>query len=329
MPATGRASKSRDTMAESDVFSLLKAQSNWGRWGKTDQLGTLNLVTRERVLVAAQLVRRGASVSCALPITYEKSRFDDDDEGSEAFNYEIPRHQMLRTGLADDGGPRHSTSTSDVFTIAPHGLRVTHIDAPCHCLLDGQMFNGLAAELVTQDGADAGAVDVAANGVASRGVLLDLPRLEDREYLDNGEAIFPEDLERCETAAGVKVQSGDIVLVRTGYRSRASRIGVGSLRERGWPGLQAACLPWLHERGVAVLATDTAADVFPHGYHELGMPIHAVGMWAMGLWLVDNCGLEAVSEVCLSEGRWEFFCVIAPLVLSKGTGSPVNPIAIF
>jgi hypothetical protein len=57
--------------------------------------------------------------------------------------------------------------------------------------------------------------------------------------------------------------------------------------------------------------------------------IHLVGIVAMGLHLLDNADLEALAEACVRYRRWEFLLVVAPLVLLKGTASPVNPVAIF
>ena len=94
-------------------------------------------------------------------------------------------------------------------------------------------------------------------------------------------------------------------------------------------GFQAACLPWLHERQVAVLASDVAQDPTPSGYQTVSMPIHMVGIVAMGLWLIDNCQLEDLADTCALLGRCEFQLALAPIRFQGVTGSPVNPIAVF
>jgi kynurenine formamidase len=313
---------------EDDVLRWLDALSNWGRWGAEDQLGTLNLLTAEMTAQAVATVREGVVVSCSLPIEYDRIPDDDDPiDIGETFPMPQPSHFMLDVGADGATNPEIRQSTGDAFLIAPHGLGITHIDAPCHTLLRGTMYNGFPASLVqAHTGAAAGSVELVAGGIAGRGVLLDLPRALGRSSLDDGEAVFPADLEACEAAQGVTVGEGDLLLIHTGYRRRRPR-GPATLAG-GYPGLQAVCLPWLHQRGVAVLATDTAADVRPHGY-QVGMPIHTVGMWAMGLWIVDNCGFEALSAACAERGRWDPFLTIAPLPLTAGTGSPVNPLAMF
>jgi kynurenine formamidase len=206
-------------------------------------------------------------------------------------------------------------------------MGITHVDTPSHALYRGTMFNGVpASEVRTADGAIKGGMELIADGIVGRGVLLDVPGVQGRDWLDDGEAIYPEDLERCEQETGVKVGRGDILLVRTGYRRRKP---LGPPRRQPRPGLQAACLPWLHEREVSMIGTDVVADVEPHHYEGFGMPIHTVGIWAIGLWLIDNVQLDDLAVRCAELGTWEFLFVVAPLILTKGTGSPVNPIALF
>ena len=140
---------------------------------------------------------------------------------------------------------------------------------------------------------------------------------------------MPADLEAAEELAGIRVESGDVVLLRTGDGERRSADWKGYEPDRQ-PGYQAACLPWLFERGVAAIGSDVAQDVRPSGYgDELTMPIHTVGIVAMGLWLIDNCNLEQVGDACADLGRWEFQFVLGPLRMEGGTGSPANPLAIF
>ena len=170
-------------------------------------------------------------------------------------------------------------------------------------------------------GAAAGSVELARDGIVTRGVLLDAARAQGRDWLDDGEEIFPEDLEAAERRQGVRVERGDALLVRTGYRKRNP---LGPATDR--PGLQATCLPWLREREVAMLGTDVTQDVHPHGY-RVGSPIHLVGIWAIGLWLsttatwnawVQRAPTAAAGTSCCSRSARAY----------RGTGSPVNPLAV-
>jgi kynurenine formamidase len=316
--------------SEAEVRGYLDSLSNWNRWGSSDTLGTLNLLTRAKTLAAVRLVQDGKSVTCSLPVTYEEHPDNPDPETGTEEYLEVPRHTMIRSGTDIDPTSEREIGTSDQFTIAPHGLRVTHLDAPCHTILRGCMYNGISAALVTREGAKTGNIEEVRNGIVGRGVLFDVPLARGVDFLPEDGAVFPEDLERCEEIAGIRAEPGDILIVRTGFRAY-NRLGpvTGPSRRPRWPGLQARCLPWLRERDIAVLATDSAADVRPHGYDNLGLPIHTVGMWAMGMWILDNCDLEKLSTECASRKRWHFLFVIAPIYLTDATGAPANPLAIF
>jgi len=319
------ASSTAPVPSAEDVRGWLASLSTWGRWGPADDRGTLNYIGPEERRAALALATEGSTVSCALPITFDQSVHLPPSAPPPGIPHE-GWARPLRFVIED--GTRAAPPTTrvvayDAFLIAPHGPIVTHLDAPRHTVLDGVSYNGLPAG---SPGA-AGTVEAVADGILGRGILLDLPQAQGRAWLDDGEAIMPEHLEACEKAAGVRVGRGDLLFVRTGYRKRMP--DGPSERHAPRPGLQAACLPWLSEREVAVIASDVANDVIPHGYEEIGLPIHAVGMWAIGLWLVDNCGLEELASTCARLGRWEFLSVLAPLVLRDGSGSPINPLAIF
>ena len=137
-----------------------------------------------------------------------------------------------------------------------------------------------------------------ADGVTTRGVLLDIARLRGVDVLAADDHVHPEDLEAAEQAAGVRVEPGDVVLMRTGEGGARRRRGKDYNANKPRSGFQAACLPWLHERGVAMLGSDVAQDPTPTGYRTVHMPIHMVGIVAMGLWLIDNCQLEDLAETC-------------------------------
>ena len=163
----------------------------------------------------------------------------------------------------------------------------------------------------------------------SRGVLLDIARLKDKKWLDPNEAVLPGDLDAAEEAEGVRVESGDVLLVRTGnYRKRLD-LGPVDLEAEGSTACHVACTPWFHRREVAMLGTDTSNDVRPNRYDEIVNPVHTVSLVAMGLWLIDNANLEELATACQERNRWEFMLSIGPLRLRNVTGSPVNPIALF
>jgi kynurenine formamidase len=293
-----------------EVLAYHKTLSNWGRFGARDQLGALNLIDAKKRAGAAALVRSGRSVSCARPLPTLP--------GPE--NPSPVVHAMIGTASEGWGG--------DYFAIAPHGFATSHIDALCHIFHEGKLYNGYPIERVTAHGALDLGIHELAGGIVSRGVLLDVPRARGVDWLEPGEAIFPEDLERAEQRDGVRVESGDVLLVRTGRWALHKAKGAWNPRER-LAGLYASCLPWLHERGVAALGCDGVSDVVPSQVEGVPMPIHTVAIVAIGLHLLDNLDLEALAQACAEESRHEFLLTIAPLVLFRGTASPVNPIALF
>jgi kynurenine formamidase len=307
---------------EAQLEDWTKTLRNWGKWGPVDELGTLNYITPEKRQAAAALVREGIAVSCSRPIRYGEPDI-------------TPSVTHFMTGSGESANPEGQSGASDYFVIGPHGTELTHLDALCHIFWKGQMYNGRPAKQVTIRGANALSIDSLANGVVTRGVLLDLAKLRGGE-LEPGEGAFPDELEAAERAQGVRVEPGDVLLVRTGHLQRRARQPRPPLDPANmaasvlqYPGLQAACLPWLHERQVAMLGCDTANDPQPSGYGPFRFPIHVVGIVFMGLWLLDNCNHEELAAACARYGRWVFQFVLAPLRLTSATGSPVNPLAIF
>ena len=310
---------------EADVLAMMDALSNWGRWGEDDQLGTLNYVTPAVRRSAAGLVREGVSVSCAWDI--ENVHQPDHAMGT-------PQRFMVATGesaaaIAEAGVSRMG-GAMEFFGLVYHGYAITHLDGLCHIFWDGQMYNGKPARLVNATGgATQLPITELRDGIVTRGVLLDVAAVRGVDWMAPGEGVFPEDLEAAEARQGVTVREGDAVLLRTGYGRRKREVGREALLETGFPGWHAACLPWLHERGVAVIGADTATDVNPSGYDALRIPVHAVGIVHMGLWLMDNMQLEDVATAANRFGRHEFQFVLSPLRIIGGTGSPANPLAIF
>lgn len=284
--------------------------SNWGRWGERDQLGALNWITPGKRVAAAALVRSGRSVSCSRPLPTEPA----------PDNPRPATHHM--TGTAGEG------AGADYFAVAPHGYATSHLDALCHIFHRGRLYNGYPAERVTARGALELGVHELRDGIVSRGVLLDVPRHRGIEWLEPGDPIHRAELEEAEQALGVRVEAGDVLLVRTGRWAFRAAHGPWDPHER-LAGLHACCLPWLHERRVAALGSDGVSDVVPARAEHYRLPIHEIAIPILGLHLLDNLDLEALARACGEEGRWAFLLTIAPLVIERGTASPVNPIALF
>jgi kynurenine formamidase len=297
-------------LSKLDVDAFRRSLSNWGRWGERDQLGTLNYITAEKRIASTGLVRSGRTVGCGRSIATEPAP----DNPHPAV------HLMVATASEGWG--------ADYLALAPHGFAISHIDALCHIFHEGTLYNGYPIERVTAHGALDLGVHELRHGVVTRGILLDVPRARGVDFLEPGEPIFIADLERAEADGGVRVEPGDVVLLRTGRWGAREARGARPAGD-GLAGLDPSCLPWLHRRGVAALGCDGVSDVLPSRIAEERLPVHSVALVTMGLHLLDNLELDDLAVACREEGRIEFHVTIAPLVLDHGTASPVNPIALF
>jgi kynurenine formamidase len=300
-------------LSVSDVKNVYEQISNWGRWGNEDQQGALNFITPAKRAAAARLVDSGEIVSLSLPLSTQS--------GPE--NPQPVQHMMLHAGPP-------GYASLDYFAIAPHGMAITHLDALCHVFWQGKMYNGFSEREVGRFGARRCAIDVTRDGVMSRGVLLDIPKAKNVEWLELRDPIYPEDLEAAEKFGKVQVDEGDVLLIRTGRHKRRAVKGAWDPRREGLPGLDASCLKWLHERKIAVLGCDAVSDIAPSPYGaEMGLPIHVGTLVIQGIHLIDNADLEALSGTCATHQRYAFLFSMAPLILERGTASPVNPQALF
>ena len=283
--------------------------SNWGRWGDDDEMGALNLITPGKRRQAAALVTSGVSVSLSHDAIM--------DPNIRSAGGGIPYERFMLEATA--------TNAMDRLTINFHGGVVSHIDALGHRFFDGKMYNGFSWQEVTEtDGARKNSIHNLKNGIFTRGILVDIPRLKNLPYLEPGDRIYPEDLEAWERMAGVRVSSGDALLVRTGRWAREVEHGVASSRS----GLDPSVIPWLRERDIAILGGESPQDAPALGDMP-NLAVHDFVMIMMGVHLFDNFDLDAVAETAAKEDRWEFLLTAAPLAVPGGTGSPLNAIATF
>ncbi len=282
--------------------------SNWGRWGNEDQLGTLNLITAEKKIQAASLVKEGKSISLANNLSKE-----------EGINNGNPLIHTVRAS---------GKWAVDTYTIDYHGYAHSHIDALCHIALDGELYNGYSADSRKSTEAEKLGIQNMSDGIFSRGILVDIPWLKDIPYLDEGIPIFSKDLEAWELKTGIKISSGDILLIRTGRMENEKQNGTWKYSQKA-SGLHASTVSWLKDRDIAVLGSDGASDLLPSGVEGQSHPVHMLVLFSMGTPILDNLNLEELTKQARLSNRWEFLFVGAPLRIEGGTGSPLNPIAIF
>ena len=296
---SGRATAGSVSKAQFDEW--MTKLSNWGRWGKDDERGALNLITPEARRRAAALVKSGATVSLSRQIPAETPNpagtpgqprpINQNGSGANAFlisgDYLFERQE-----------------------IEYHGGRLSHFDALCHVSYNGKLYNGLNfKEVVTGRGCSKLSVNSAREGIVTRGVLLDLPGIRVRR----------QDVEDWEEKTGTKIGPGDALLLRSHRPGAPAAFGAA--------GYDPSLIPLLKERDVALLGNDSAQE--GGTIDGVAIPIHTFTIVALGLNLLDNLALDEVAAMADKLKRWEFMLVVAPLRMENGAGSPVNVIATF
>lgn len=288
--------------SDADIEKLIPQLTNWGKWGKEDQLGTLNYLTPQRTRDAAKLIKTGRSVVLARQTDILKT------PGVQEGRREILFREL---GTRDNTGAIW------------HGFALTHLDALCHIYASkDQLYNGIPVTEINKERCEKLGIDViAARGISGRGVLLDIAALEGGP-LEPGTPIFLKDLEDAAKRQKLKLRTGDIVFVRTGA-------GMKNTRDKR-AGLHPECLKWAKDNEIALLGSDGDSDVAPAaGFDRYASAFHSVGIPYLGMPLIDNADLDALSAECERQKRWEFYVTVAPWNLRGGTSSPINPVAVF
>jgi putative cyclase len=303
--AWGQAPAARASVPSAEKDQMMKELSNWGRWGKQDELGALHLITQAKRQQAIALAKTGTVVSLMRPIVItEKSaaiKADGRPDGSPFFE------ARYRTFPEDSF---FAGFNSDVQEFAMHGALLTHLDGLCHDSYGGQHYNGFPLQGTTDPVKGCGKLGIQAlkEGIVTRGVLIDFPRLKGVASLPRGTRLRAEDVVAWEKQTGLKISSGDAIFLYTGRKPGMEETGVGY-------DLSIARL--LKQRDVAVVSSDGAnAD-------------HQLTLAALGVYLIDSTELAQAAETAARLKRWEFMLVVSPLPVPGGTGSVVNPLAMF
>lgn len=302
-----------------------KRCSNWGKWGAEDELGTLNYITPEMIVRASRLVKRGVSFSLAIPLDSSGPQINQ----PRRFN---PIHRMILTGPDFTTGafkrPGGVGFADDMVIMALQCA--TQWDALSHCFLDGKLYNGYDANLVSSEGAKKNGIEKMARFIVTRGVLLDIPRVKGVEWLEPGYAITTDDLEAAIRAHRVTVGRGDALLVRTGQMAMCRRRkSWGDYAGGDAPGLSFHTADWIHAHELAALATDTwGMEVRPNELSGSYQPLHQILIPHMGLLVGEIFDLDALAEDCASDRVYEFQFVAPPLPITGAVGTPVNPLAV-
>ncbi len=267
------------------IVEATEKLKNWGRWGKDDQIGTLNHVTPEDIAKAARLIRTGKVFALGIPL---------DSNGPQTglfggrFN---PIHQMLATGTDAIAGRQDWNKiryADDTLNLCVQGA--THWDALGHIFYEDKAYNGYDAKLIDAKGLNVLGIEHSKNKMVGRGVLLDIARFRDVDWLKDGEGISNDELDRCAKDQKVEIGRGDFVIIRS---------------------------------------TDTwGVEVRPNETTEANQPWHWVVIPAMGLCMGEIFYLKDLAQDCADDGIYEFLFCGPPLIITGGTGSPINPQAI-
>jgi kynurenine formamidase len=304
-------------MTADEFDALFRSVCTWGRWDSAGGRGALNYLTEDRIAAATGLVQSGLTVTLSRPIPPQRS-----------IDVQVPADHHM-TMLADPGAGAPSLQfTKDYIGADYHNEGHTHLDAFCHVAYRGKLYGGVDAAAVSARGADSAAIDLLERGLVGRGVLLDVPRVRGVPWLDPGTDVFIDDLEAAEREQGVTVDAGDILLVRTGQTRREAELGPWDTRNAK-AGMHPTVAQFLSDRQVTALGSEGNNDTAPTTTEGVGFPIHVLALNAMGVHLFDYLELEDLVAACDAEGRREFLFVASPLRVVGGTGSPINPIAVF
>ena len=290
--------------------------SNWGRWGKDDEKGATNLITPAKVVSVAKLVKTGEVISLAHPVPQQAAA-------------DVPEAAVFhRTMLGID-----ANASRDNYQVSYHGQATAHMDTFCHQYADGQMYNGYSVKdnITPETGCKKGSIMAWRDGIVTRGVLYDIPQLKGVDWIEPGMPVTRADLEAWEKKSGVKAGPGDVVLLYVGRWKRRAKYGPWGDKVSGY---YADTLPWVKQREPAFLGHDFNIDWLPRpgwGPEQgiQGNPIHQMILKYIGVNIVENLDLERVVETARRLRRYEFMITFAPLPVEGGTGSPLNPLAIF
>jgi kynurenine formamidase len=319
VPYARSQSKDRPKIAtEQDYQRALKELTNWGRWGTDDELGAANLITPAKRKQAISLAKEGIAISMAHDVMQAQA--------PDAPNIlERTLGNVASTGTAD----RYQ------YTGTYHGVSHSHLDAlDCHMMIDGKGYNGRTMEEITKaGGCPKGNINAVKDGVVTRAILFDATKLPGKAtpqgWLEPGTAIHREDLEALEKMEHVKVSPGDVILLYTGRWKRRAALGPWP-NTTGFAGYHADVAYFMKERGVSFIGCDGPNDVSPTGLPPtLTNPLHRLALVELGVSIFDNLDFERVAEHARQVNRYEFLFSAAPLRIELGTGSPLNPLAIF
>jgi len=302
-----------------DVKELAAKVRNWGRWGDDDEIGTLNLITDDVVKAAAKEIKTGKRLALGIPM-------DEDGPQMGAIpGRDNPKREMIMVDTPLTGDPSNFTTSDDKVAMGVQAA--THWDALAHVSYEGNLYNGVPSNVITDAGAARMGIDKIRT-IVGRGVLLDVAKAKGVDRLEGGYPLTGDDLDAAADLGKVKVKPGDIVLIRTG---QMQWFLAGDREKYGVPasGPSLQTVQWFREHDVAAVATDNITfEVYPCEREDAMLPVHLLHLVDMGMTQGQNWNFEELSKDCADDGRYSFFLDASPLPLTHAVGSPVNPIVV-
>ncbi|GAB2466864.1 cyclase family protein [Streptomyces incanus] len=291
-------------------------KTNWGRWGDSDERGTLNLLTPELVLAALRLPKTGKTYSLSIPI--QRSGVPNLEYRGTPQRLTLTNHDDEAMARANGGAPGVGAN-EDQLILPSHTS--THLDALCHAYADDKIYNGYPADQMTPySGAAKCSIDKV-GGIVGRGVLVDVAASKGVDRLEPGYVITPADLQEALDQQEVALQPGDLVLIRTGWLE-AFMAGRADIMPQPGIGLEAAA--FLAEKDPALIGSDNSAiESIPFDQHVY-LGGHIILLVEHGIHLLENMNLaELAADRC-----FDFLLSIGALKITGATASPVTPVAI-
>jgi kynurenine formamidase len=304
-------------LAQADPFTVGKSP-----WGSEDEIGALNRITPESILKVVQRVKSGKTYD--LSVEYYvgmPSYYFLGQPRYQIWNVHTPQGTIVDdpNGLGKEKNSLISYSGSAISMYAHTG---THIDALSHFGLNGKIYNGYStAEHLGDRGWRKAGVEKYPPIIA-RGVLLDVARYKGVDMLPESYGISVEDLRNAARAQGVSLESGDVVVVRTG------RMRLFKEPERymhNTPGLTRESADYLADQGAVVIGVDNiSTDVWPSKEQDNWIPVHSSMLSVKGVPIMQNVYLEELA----TDRVYQFAWFGAPLKLRGADGAPMRPVAL-
>jgi kynurenine formamidase len=296
----------------------LGGNTSWGVFGDRDDLGTVNLLTPDRVRAAAAAVRRGVFFNLSLPLNTPETPQYSSRSAYRHHIYAIDRN--TQDDVLDNFYLQASSQIDSLRHIAAREFGY---------------YNGVSASDAGPGREGLGIHRWAEHGLVGRGVLADIARQCDASStptdFESRTVIYPDALEACLGTQGVMLEPGDILLVRTGYLRAYFALAPSHRRvvPRAWPGLfsgeEMASYLWDHH--VAMVGADNPAVEAAPGVEGAGF-LHRRLIPMLGIGMAELLNLEALAEDCAADGIYSFLFAAVPLNLPGGVGSPANAFAL-